>query len=97
VVRHGHLVGYLAVSVNPPPGLTVKRLIDERINIDEIKRRLLTDDFDLRSFFTERRLRALDTGQSSAVLRPVEDITRAQPIMDGSGAPATPGISGNRG
>ena len=97
VVRNGHLVGYLAVSANPPPGLTIKRLIDERINIDEIKRKLLLDDFDLRSFFTERRLRVLDSGESSAVLRPVEDITRAQRIMDNPvGLPAN-GLSGSGG
>jgi NAD(P)H-nitrite reductase large subunit len=97
VVRHGHLVGYLAVTASPPPGLTIKRLIDERINIDEIKRKLLTDDFDLRSFFTQRRLHALDTGETSAVLRPVEDITRAQPILDGSGRLSATGVTGNRG
>jgi NAD(P)H-nitrite reductase large subunit len=82
VVRHGHLVGYLSVSVGPPAGLTIKRLIDERINIEEIKRQLLTEDFDLRSFFTQRRLHALGTGEISAVPQPVADITRAHPILD---------------
>jgi hypothetical protein len=82
VVRHGHLVGYLSVSAGPPPGLTIKRLIDERINIEEIKRQLLTEDFDLRSFFTERRLYALGTGEISAVPRPVADITSAHSILD---------------
>ncbi len=85
VVRHGHLVGYLAVSSDPPPGLTIKRLIDERINIDEIKRNLLTEDFDVRSFFTQRRLYALDTGKSSAVPGPVADITRAHQALDSDG------------
>ena len=96
VVRHGHLVGYLAVGPNPPPGLTIKRLIDERININEIKRKLLTEDFDLRSFFTKRRLQALDTGETNAVPRPVEDITQAQHILDWSGGQVPMGISGIR-
>ena len=70
VVRHGHLVGYLAVGSGQLGGLGIKRLIDERINVEEIKRKLLTEDFDLRSFFTERRLYALLTGEVGAVPRP---------------------------
>ena len=95
VVRHGHLVGYLAVSGSPPAGLTIKRLIDERINIDEIKRQLLTEDFDLRSFFTQRRLHALGTGETSAVPRPVADITRAHHILDQSGRLRVIGATGS--
>lgn len=75
VVRHGHLVGFLAVGANPPPGLGIKRLIDERINIEEIKRKLLSEDFDVRSFFTQRRLHALETGESAAIPQPVSDQT----------------------
>ncbi|MGZ3680999.1 MAG: FAD-dependent oxidoreductase, partial [Ktedonobacterales bacterium] len=71
VVRHGHLVGYLAVGAASRGGLSIKRLIDERINIDEIKRHLLTEDFDVQSFFTRRRLHALDTGNIEVVPRPV--------------------------
>jgi NAD(P)H-nitrite reductase large subunit len=71
VVRHGHLVGYLAVGSSQLRGLSVKRLIDERIDIEEIKRKLLSEDFDLRSFFTQRRLHALGTGEVDAVPRPV--------------------------
>jgi NAD(P)H-nitrite reductase large subunit len=77
VVRHGHLVGFLAVGANPPSGLSIKRLIDERINIEEIKRKLLTEDFDVRSFFTQRHLHALETGESAAVPQPV----RGQTLM----------------
>jgi NAD(P)H-nitrite reductase large subunit len=75
VVRHDHLIGFLAVGANPPPGLSIKRLIDERINIEEIKRKLLSEDFDLRSFFTQRRLHALETGESAAIPQPVGDQT----------------------
>jgi NAD(P)H-nitrite reductase large subunit len=71
VVRHGHLVGYLAVGASTRGGPSIKRLIDERINIDEIKRQLLTEDFDVQSFFTRRRLHALDTGNIEVVPRPV--------------------------
>lgn len=75
IVRHGHLVGYLAVGTNLPPGLSIKRLIDERINIEEIKQKLLTDDFDLRSFFTRRHLRAIETGEVEKVPQPVTSQT----------------------
>jgi NAD(P)H-nitrite reductase large subunit len=71
VVRHGHLVGYLAVGASQSAGLSIKRLIDERIDIEEIKRKLIAEDFDLRSFFTQRRLRALATGEMEAIPRPV--------------------------
>ncbi len=71
VVRHGHLVGYLAVGTSKMMGLSIKRLIDERIDIEEIKRKLLAEDFDLRSFFTQRRLHALVTGEAEGVPRPV--------------------------
>lgn len=71
VVRHGHLVGYLAVGATSRGGLSIKRLIDERIDIDEIKRDLLTEHFDVKSFFTRRRLHALDTGNIAVVPRPV--------------------------
>lgn len=96
VVRHGHLVGYLSVSASPPPGLTIKRLIDERINVNEIKRKLLTEDFDLRAFFTKRRLHALGTGEMSAVPQPVADITRANPSLDRSGRLRVIGVPSNR-
>ncbi|HEU5349348.1 MAG TPA: FAD-dependent oxidoreductase, partial [Ktedonobacterales bacterium] len=75
VVRHGHLVGYLAVGANLPPGLSIKRLIDERINIEEIKHKLLAEDFDLRSFFTRRHLHAIETGAVEGVPRPVTSQT----------------------
>lgn len=80
VVRHGHLVGYLAVGSGQLRGLSVKRLIDERIDIEEIKRKLLSEDFDLRSFFTQRRLHALVTGEADAVPRPVP--VRTQYVVD---------------
>ncbi|HEX6541460.1 MAG TPA: FAD-dependent oxidoreductase [Ktedonobacterales bacterium] len=76
VVRHGHLVGYLAVGTKLPPGLSIKRLIDERINIDEIRRKLLTEDFNLRSFFTHRRLHAVETGEVQAVPQRVAKYTQ---------------------
>ncbi len=71
VVRHGHLVGYLAVGTSQAGGLSIKRLIDERIDIDEVKRKLITEDFDLRSFLTQRRLHALALGESRIIPRPV--------------------------
>lgn len=85
VVRHGHLVGYLAVGTGQLGGLPVKRLIDERICVDEITRSLLAEDFDLRSFFTQRRLYALATGEVGAVpsrtaveSRQIPDVWQAQ-------------------
>lgn len=71
VVRHGHLVGFLAMGAALPPGLSIKRLIDERINIEEIQRKLLTDDFDLRKFFTQRSLHVVETGEIERAPRPV--------------------------
>ncbi len=62
VVRENRIVGYLAIGTRQPGGLAIKRLIDEQINISEIKRQLLQDDFDVRSFFTRRRLNALRSG-----------------------------------
>ena len=76
VVRHGHLVGYLAVGASQVSGMGIKRLIDNRIDIDEIKRQLLTEDFDLRSFFTQRRLHALSTGEIAAVPQSIETKTQ---------------------
>lgn len=75
VVRHGHLVGYLAVGASQVGGLGIKRLLDERIDIEEIKRDLLTEDFDLRAFLTQRRLHALTTGEYSAIPRSIEKRT----------------------
>jgi len=62
VVRQNRLIGYLALGPRPSGGLAIKRLIDEGINIGEIKRQLLTEGFDVRSFFTHRRLHALQSG-----------------------------------
>jgi NAD(P)H-nitrite reductase large subunit len=62
VVRHGRLVGYLAVGTRHPSGLAIKRLIDERVAIGEIQRQLVKEDFDVRAFFTHRRLHALKGG-----------------------------------
>ncbi len=64
VVRDNRLIGYLALGERQPGGLAIKRLVDERINIQEIARLLLTEDFDVRSFFTRRRLHALQSGQA---------------------------------
>ncbi len=75
VVRHGHLVGYLAVGASQVGGLGIKRLIDERIDVEEIKRDLLTEDFDLRTFLTQRRLHALTTGEYSVIPRSIEQRT----------------------
>jgi NAD(P)H-nitrite reductase large subunit len=70
VVRHDRLVGYLAVGTGKGGGLAIKRLIDERITVREIKRKLLSEDFDVRSFFTARRIHALQTGDVQAVPAP---------------------------
>lgn len=75
VVRHGHLVGFLALGASLPSGLSVKRLIDERINIEEITQKLLSEDFDLRSFFTRRHLHVLETGEVEKAPRPVTQQT----------------------
>lgn len=83
VVRHGHLVGYLAVGATQTGGMGIKRLIDNRIDIEEIKRKLLTEDFDLRSFFTQRRLHALATGEVSALPQSVEALTQQIAISRG--------------
>jgi NAD(P)H-nitrite reductase large subunit len=62
VVRQDCLVGYLAVGTCQAPGLTIKRLIDERIPIREMQRQLLSEDVDLHALFTRRRLDALRDG-----------------------------------
>ncbi len=76
VVRHRRLIGYLAIGPTQTRGLSVKRLIDERVDVEEIKRKLLVEDFDLRSFFTQRRLHALATGKAEVVPRPVPVLSR---------------------
>lgn len=76
VVRHGHLVGYLAVGGSQEGSLSIKRLIDERISVEEIKRQLITADFDVRSFFTQQRLHALATGEARAIPQPVPEMTK---------------------
>jgi NAD(P)H-nitrite reductase large subunit len=67
VVRDNRLIGYLALGERQPGGLAIKRLIDEEINIREIKRQLLVEDFDVRTFFTQRRIHALRSGQAAPV------------------------------
>jgi NAD(P)H-nitrite reductase large subunit len=63
VVKNNRLIGYLALGERQPGGLAIKRLIDEQIDIREIKRQLLIEGFDVRSFFTNRRLHALQSGR----------------------------------
>lgn len=70
VVRDDRLVGYLALGERQPGGLAIKRLIDEEIDIREIKRQLLIEDFDVRTFFTRRRLHALQRGQADSLMVP---------------------------
>jgi NADPH-dependent 2,4-dienoyl-CoA reductase/sulfur reductase-like enzyme len=70
VVCDNRLIGYLALGARQPGGMTIKRLIDEQINISEIKRQLLLEDFDVRSFFTRRRIHALRSGQPAALPAP---------------------------
>ncbi len=70
VIRHDRLVGYLAVGPRQANSLAIKSLIDEQIDIREIRRQLLTRDFDVRSFMTSRQLFALQTGKLSATPAP---------------------------
>jgi NAD(P)H-nitrite reductase large subunit len=70
VIQDNRLIGYLALGERQPGGLAIKRLIDEQINIKEIKRQLLLEGFDVRSFFTRSRLHALQTGYSAALATP---------------------------
>ena len=62
VVRDHRLIGYLALGPRKPGGLAIKRLIDEELDIREITRQLLTEDFDVRTFLTRRRLAVLQAG-----------------------------------
>ncbi len=82
VARDNRLIGYLALGERQPGGLAIKRLIDEEINIGEIKRQLLLESFDVRSFFTRRRLSALQSGQTDtlAVARPPRSLRQLQII-----------------
>jgi NADPH-dependent 2,4-dienoyl-CoA reductase/sulfur reductase-like enzyme len=70
VVQDNRLIGYLALGERQPGGLAIKRLIDEQINIKEIKRQLLLEGFDVRSFFTRSRLHALQSGYGPALANP---------------------------
>jgi NAD(P)H-nitrite reductase large subunit len=62
VVRDNRLLGYMAVGPRKPGGLAIKRLIDEQLDIRDIKRQLLSEDFDVRNFLVNRRLSALQSG-----------------------------------
>ncbi len=77
VVRDNRLIGYLALGQRQPGGVAIKRLIDEQLPIDEIKRQLLTDDFDVRSFFTRRRLHALRSGDLDIIAAPRPKASRS--------------------
>jgi hypothetical protein len=67
VLAGDRLVGYLAVGGQPPTGLAIKRLIDERIDIRPIARQLLTSECDVRAFLTQHRLDALTRGEHTAI------------------------------
>ncbi|HEY7350656.1 MAG TPA: FAD-dependent oxidoreductase [Ktedonobacterales bacterium] len=84
VVRDNRLIGYLALGERQPGGLAIKRLIDEQIDMNEIKRQLLLEGFDVRSFFTRQRLHALRSGQSAAMsplARPSRSRRQLQPMF----------------
>lgn len=77
VVRDNRLIGYFAIGPRQSGGLAIKRLIDEQINIGEIKRQLLTEDFDVRSFFTRRRLHVLQNGNLDIISSPSRSTSRS--------------------
>ncbi len=90
VVRDNRLLGYLAVGQHQPGGLAIKRLIDEQIDIREIKRQLLTEDFDVRQFFTRRRLHALQSGGLAVLPAPARPAAKIRP----RGSAAKPAFAG---
>lgn len=51
------LVGYLSLGHAQPDGLAIKRIIDERLPITEIKGDLLRPDFDVRAYLATRQSR----------------------------------------
>jgi NAD(P)H-nitrite reductase large subunit len=78
IVRDNRLLGYLAVGPRKPGGLAIKRLIDEQLDIRDIKRQLLTADFDVRTFLVNRRLSALQTGSVGRAAAPARQSRRLQ-------------------
>lgn len=70
VLRDGRLVGYLAVGAELPSGPAIKRIIDEEMDVRDIVRSLLREDFDARAYFTRRTLTHL---RASAGPRPQPD------------------------
>jgi NAD(P)H-nitrite reductase large subunit len=84
VVRQNRLIGYLAIGPRQPGGLAIKRLIDEEFNIGEIKRQLLIEGFDVRTFFTRHRLHALQSGRRASLPAPAGragSLRRLQPAF----------------
>jgi NAD(P)H-nitrite reductase large subunit len=60
IVLHGNqLVGYLAVGGNLPSGLAIKRMIDEHLDVRDIRQRLLGEDFDVRAFLRQRHIHVM--------------------------------------
>lgn len=70
VLREGQLVGYLAVGAQIQGGLALKRIIDEQLDVSSIARHFLTRQFDPRAYFTQHRLRALQSGALPALPAP---------------------------
>lgn len=71
------LVGYLALGVKQPDSLAVKRLIDEGLSIQEIKKDLLRGEFDSQRFFSGKHTytlqRWMTTGELPTPLPPLPE------------------------
>lgn len=59
VLKDDKLVGYLSAGTDQPSGIGLKTLIDEQVDVRGIWPKMLTDNFDLRSFLMERHLDTL--------------------------------------
>ena len=68
-LRDGRLVGYLAVGVDLPSGLAIKRIIDQRLDVRDIVDELLSEDFDARAHFARLRATDLRAGREQPAAR----------------------------
>lgn len=64
VLRNGKLAGYVAIGAHPPSGLAIKRMIDEQIDVRDVARQLVSEEFDVRTFFAKRGIRYIETSAS---------------------------------
>ncbi len=76
------LVGYLSLGSTQPDSLAIKRIIDEKLSIREVKEVLLKGDFDVRKYFSQSRSRAAQDMVTSGKMPVVNPVVSSLPVTD---------------